>query len=576
MKRTIFALTIFLIAVGKIKAQVLPPDFLCVSNDTLYWELPINSCGPFVGYEIWASQNPNGPFSLQATVTNQLQDFYYFVNPSGGKWYFYLLSKYTCPGLTSIPSDTLDNRPPEVSPIQVVTIEGGQTVINWSPSPSPEVVGYIIYRQTPIGVVPVDTIYSGFSYIDLGTDPQSETVSYFVNALDPCGNISIFDAKHTSVYLEATVEPCRQSVVLTWNNYEGWVNGIAEQQIWASVNAGTLAQTADAGTSATRFEVLNITDGATYCFELRSVEAGTGVISKSNQVCLTVDVVQSAKGMYLQNVSVLGNNDVELTWYWPSNAELEEASILRSDFDADYQAIATPTLAQPLSAINNYTDQTSNAGGSNVFYRIQTIDACDSVLTSNYGSTIFLSVQPSQGNTNVLTWTPFDLENADLISYALYKIVGNSQSKIANLDPNANDYSDNFDPTNLDEAKACYFIVAKSEVVAQNGDIILQDSRSNIACSEPDARIYAPNAFVPEGFNQEFRPLIVLGDIASYEMRIHDRYGQEVFATNQPDQGWNGQRSGRNLPQGIYAYVIKIMQASGKRSEKRGTVLLIR
>ncbi|MBI5916207.1 MAG: gliding motility-associated C-terminal domain-containing protein, partial [Bacteroidetes bacterium] len=85
-----------------------------------------------------------------------------------------------------------------------------------------------------------------------------------------------------------------------------------------------------------------------------------------------------------------------------------------------------------------------------------------------------------------------------------------------------------------------------------------------------------PNAFAPEGFNQEFRPLIVLGDLTKYEMRIFDRYGQEVFVSTVPDEGWNGKKDGRDLAQGVYVYTINVTQASGKKTEKRGTVLLLR
>ncbi|MBK9018264.1 MAG: hypothetical protein IPM82_31795 [Saprospiraceae bacterium] len=153
MKKILAAFAFGFVFFGKMQAQILPPDFRCVRGDTLFWDLPVNNCGPFVGYEIWASQSPTGPFLLQGTVANQSQDFYAFVNPSGEQWYFYLTSNFNCPGQMAIPSDTLDNRPPVVSPIETVSVEGGLAVVNWAPSPSPEVFGYIIYRQTSIGVI---------------------------------------------------------------------------------------------------------------------------------------------------------------------------------------------------------------------------------------------------------------------------------------------------------------------------------------------------------------------------------------------------------------------------------------
>lgn len=576
MKKILAAIALGLVLLAKIEAQVLPPDFLCVRGDTLFWNLPSNSCGPFVGYEVWASQTQSGPFTLQGTVTNQAQDFFYFPNPSGVQWYFYLLSNYNCPGQTAIPSDTLDNRPPMISPIETVSVEGGLAVVTWEASPSPEVVGYVIYRETDIGVIPVDTVFGSLTYTDPNSDPTSGPESYFVNALDPCGNTSIFDVRHTSMFVEAEVVPCRQSVMLTWNNYEGWTNGIAEQQIWVGINGGALTLAADAGSSAGSYEVENVMDGATYCFEVRAVAAGNGLVAKSNQICLPVDIVESADGMFLQNVSVTGNDDVQLTWNWNPLAELVEVQILSSEQNADYQTIATQTPTPPLTALSTYTDDAGLAGEGKVFYKIQVKDVCDSVLTTNYGSTIYMTAIPGENNTNQLDWTAFDIENANVESYTVHKLVGSDDMVIGTVGVGTTSFEDSYDPTNLADAQACYYVVAKSLVTLQNGQTISQESRSNTACVSQAARIYVPNAFVPEGINQEFRPLIVLGDIASYELRVFDRYGHEVFMTNVVEQGWDGQKGGKNMPQGVYTYTIKLSQASGSRAEKRGVVLLIR
>ncbi|MCU0347189.1 MAG: gliding motility-associated C-terminal domain-containing protein [Saprospiraceae bacterium] len=574
MKKSILLLALALGFLGEITAQILPPDFSCVRGDTLFWDVPTNACGPFVSYEIWASQNPNGPFVLQATVTNPAQDFYAFVNPSGERWYFYLLSNFNCPGQVAVPSDTLDNRPPEVSPIVAVTVESGQAVVTWEPSPSPEVYAYVIYRQTSIGVVPVDTVFSGFTYTDPDADPTTGTVSYYVNALDPCGNTSIFDVKHTSMFAQAEAVPCRQSIRLTWNPYEGWTNAIVSQEVWVGVNGGALATSGNSiGTS---FELGNVMDGATYCFEIRAEEGATGATSTSNQVCIVADIVESARGMYLENVSVNASNETVVTWQWNPLAALVEAQVLRSEQNTDYQPIATVPTTPPLVATNTFNDADGGASAGKVFYTIQTLDGCDTMLTSNYGSTIHLTAVPGNDNQNLLNWTAFDIENATVSAYTVYKVTGLGESLLASLGNSATSTEDNYVPTSIEEAQACYYVVADFELATPNGDIIARESRSNTACVEQAARIFAPNAIVPEGINQEFRPLIVLGDMAEYELRVFDRYGHEVFSTNELSKGWDGRKNGKPLAQGTYAYYIRVKQANGKVTEKKGFVVLIR
>ena len=40
--------------------------------------------------------------------------------------------------------------------------------------------------------------------------------------------------------------------------------------------------------------------------------------------------------------------------------------------------------------------------------------------------------------------------------------------------------------------------------------------------------------------------------------------------------GWDGTRNGTDLPQGAYAYIIRLKQLSGGLVEEKGVVMLIR
>jgi len=576
MKKFFTILSFGFIFLSQVSAQIQPPDFLCVRGDTLFWDLPTNNCGPFNSYEVWGSQSQGGPFVLLGSVTNPAQDFYFHANPGGGTWYFYLLSNYNCPGQSALPSDTLDNRPPEISPIQSVSVVNGQVLITWTPSASPEVYAYVIYRQTPIGVVPIDTVFSGNTYLDTNAEPDMQQETYFVNALDQCGNTSIFDLQHSTVFLEGVLSPCRQSVELNWSLYQNWTNGIGEQQVWAGVNGAMPTLAGTIGSSATSFEFKNLNDGDIYCLYVQAVEAGSGVVSRSNEICITADIVQAVRDMFIQNVTVTPGNEVSVTWAWNPNAEINEVQILRSPQNANYQSIHIQTPQLPLSPESSYLDGTAQPGTGSVFYRIQTRDNCDTLALSTYGATIFLTGESIAPNTNQLVWKPLNIQNAEATSYEIFKITGGSETALGTVSSTVTSFDDDIDPTNLADAQACYFVIATASLATPNGDVTTIRSRSNTACIEQDARIMVPNAFAPEGFNQKFKPLIVLGDLVRYDMKIFDRYGQEIFTSNNPDDGWNGKKGGKNLPQGVFVYQIRVTQSNGKIVEKRGTVLLLR
>ena len=118
--------------------QVAAPAFLCVSNDTLFWEAPTNSCGPFNAYLIFASQDESGTYSQLAAITDPNQNFFIHENAGMGVWYYYLESDYDCPGQPVLQSDTLDNLIPEQARLESVSVSGTEVEVSWQPSPSPD------------------------------------------------------------------------------------------------------------------------------------------------------------------------------------------------------------------------------------------------------------------------------------------------------------------------------------------------------------------------------------------------------------------------------------------------------
>ena len=557
-------------------AQIAAPDLLCVKGDTLFWEIPVNNCGPFISYDIYISPDPGGPFTLLTSVNDPATDFHFNPNPSGQLLYYYLTSNHDCPGEIQLSSDTLNNRPPEVSPIRSASVIGGVVELNWYPSPSPETYAYIIYRETNIGVIPIDTVFSGTSYTDPDAVPGTQSESYFVNALDRCGNTSIFDVKHTTMFLQGEAVPCEQAIALNWNPYDHWQNGIDFHEIWVSEEGAPFAlfEGSAAADPAYSFPVDN--DGSEYCFYVVAQENVTGARARSSEFCITADIIQPADDTYIRNVTVLPDNSVDVTWGWNTLAEITQADVLRSDMNGNYASVFSENIQPPLPVAGNYNDTAADPASGTFFYQIETIDDCGDASRSTYGSTIFLTASPLADNTNTVTWTAMDIENAVPTSYDVFKVSGTQETLIATVDASMNSYEDAIDPAEPADAQACYYVIGKAVLTVPDGSTSSIQSRSNNDCIEQDVIIQVPNAFAPEGFNQEFRPLLTFADAADYRLQIFDRYGKKLFESRSPEDGWRGKSDGKKQPQGVYVYYIRVTQLSGREVEKKGTVLLIR
>lgn len=557
--------------------QIVAPDLLCISNDTLIWDIPVNTCGAFNTYEIYVGNSINGPFNLLTQITNPAQGTFFHVNPNAEIRYYYMSSDFNCPGQQVLTSDTINNQFPEITSISSLSVSGTDVEIRWPVSNSQEVRNYIIYRTTSAGVTPIDTVQNTTFYIDRNAAPTQQAETYFILAVDRCLHTSLFDNPQSTMLLRSEVSICEQSITLTWNPYENWIGGTSRQEVWVSIDGAAPQLAATIGANASTYTFTNANDNSTYCFSIRSFNDNLNTVASSSEACETLDIVQPIRNLILKNVSVNVLNEVNIEWCWDIDAEINNMEVLRSE-DAinDFTSIHSTPITAPLILNNDYQDLSSNASLGKQFYRIETTDDCDTTALSNYGSTIFLSGLAAEGFVNQLSWTALDINGAQPLVYELYRLVGTQSTWIATLDVNTLNYEDLVDASNPQESSVCYYVVCQASFTLPDSSVENIVSRSNTICVQQFSTVYVPNAFAPDGRNQIFKPVIVFGDNAEYNMSIYSRWGQKVFESSAPDIGWNGRYEGQNMPAGSYAYLIQITQPNGREEIIKGSLILIR
>jgi gliding motility-associated-like protein len=95
--------------------------------------------------------------------------------------------------------------------------------------------------------------------------------------------------------------------------------------------------------------------------------------------------------------------------------------------------------------------------------------------------------------------------------------------------------------------------------------------------AEVDCNVFIPNSFTPnlDELNQFFT--VHVSNVQFFEMRIHDRWGEEIFSSQDKDHGWNGNvHDGTPAPVGVYVYDVYIIMPNGKEISLRGMVNLLR
>jgi len=102
------------------------------------------------------------------------------------------------------------------------------------------------------------------------------------------------------------------------------------------------------------------------------------------------------------------------------------------------------------------------------------------------------------------------------------------------------------------------------------------DSTEGTVFVRPNYTIYIPNTFTP---NKDLKNDVfhVYGEgITDFDWRIFDRWGKQIFYTDDINMGWDGKVNGRNAPEGVYTYKLIYRDGTNKKNYLYGTVTIIR
>ncbi|MGB6036561.1 MAG: PKD domain-containing protein, partial [Cryomorphaceae bacterium] len=98
---------------------------------------------------------------------------------------------------------------------------------------------------------------------------------------------------------------------------------------------------------------------------------------------------------------------------------------------------------------------------------------------------------------------------------------------------------------------------------------------------EPEPAVFIPNTFTPngDGINDIFKISLSDSELDDYLFSVYNRWGELIFETTDPTQGWNGAANGSDyfVPTGVYPYYVKYSGiCQSETLENKGFVTLIR
>jgi len=258
----------------------------------------------------------------------------------------------------------------------------------------------------------------------------------------------------------------------------------------------------------------------------------------------------------------------------------------------------------PLANITNTNDVTICSGNTaiivvdvsgnppwNLSYAIN--GASQSVITSTSNPTLILSdiageytipiITDANGCSNIGSGSLLlDVLNTPIASFDLFPQPANELQPEITFTNNSIfvenwywDFGDGFSNISDYNTIHSYFEAGTYQVslIVANG--VCSDTIQHQLTIDPVYTLYVPDAFTPnnDGLNDIFSPKGQ--SISEFEMYVYNRWGEQVYYTDDINMGWNGKiENNKRVLLGEYSYILKIIDDLGVFHTIKGRVLL--
>jgi gliding motility-associated-like protein len=116
-------------------------------------------------------------------------------------------------------------------------------------------------------------------------------------------------------------------------------------------------------------------------------------------------------------------------------------------------------------------------------------------------------------------------------------------------------------------------------VTNPEGCVLMGTLNKDLTVIDPDCNadgVFIPNAFSPNGDGENDVLQVYSNFITGMELRIFNRWGEEVFKSFSQGDSWDGTFNGELLPPGVYGYFLMVECPPDKEYVTKGSVVLLR
>ncbi|MBC8266763.1 MAG: gliding motility-associated C-terminal domain-containing protein [Flavobacteriales bacterium] len=528
---------------------------------------------------------PDTAFQFPAQTCGSYQAFYIALDDASG-----------CVSNSSIEGANLqDTISPNTPIIDVVTVAGGKSEINWT-STSSDVDVYVIYILDEFGAwITIDSVFGALNttYIYNGSIASDKFESFRVRALDSCDNASGTSLIHNTIHLESELDVCAYSIYFNWNNYNNMVGNLSHYKVMITENTasgGTINTEERFNIGSNNYTLKDIASGSIYDVVVVAYNSDSTIASYSNVINVNADLFPKPQFNYITTATVNHETEaIELSCYVDNAAVIDYYKVFRSKrYEENYISIANI----PFNGQANiyYTDNSVSTSDHFYKYQVYPVDTCGVMIgvgsvefagDTSFAQSVLIEAISNKDMTNDIEFNNYDGWLGDDVEYNLYRSVNRgdfSALALATFTGGSDSYSfqDNVVEFTDGNGRFCYYVEALEGSTNPYG--FVERSKSNISCVSQTPILIVPNTFTPndDEQNEIFYPTTSFVSEIGYSFAIYDKWGHEIFRTNDPSKGWDGNFLGNPVQNGNYVYHVQYINGIGMLTEKTDVVNLLR
>lgn len=467
-----------------------------------------------------------------------------------------------------------DSVAPPNAIIDYVTVDQLQLKLQWQQTNYFRFGAYLIFRKAnhpDSAFTLINTIrnIADTVFYDVNVAVNNLSYCYYVLVRDLCGKASNFDPNtvHCSIHLSAVPSsiPAINAVQVRWNPYQGWLpnNYLLYRRAQAEPSFSLLATL-----PATQTEYLDVSlCQGIYEYFVEATLNARNLKSTSNQASASPNYNFPSRPLNIQLVTVQDDAYLRLNWSKSGTRNVQNYIINRISDNGNTRVNAFATLPPTDTTFNDFT---ANPHAQWYQYEVFEVDSCGNQSPIGYiGRSIHLTSNKADFEI-FLQWNPY-LEWPEGVAF--YQIERQNPTtltweNIGATQAGVRRYHDVFNNSSFPEY--VYRVWAHRN---NNPNI---RSLSNTTRQILPTTIFVPNAFTPNnnGVNDYFE---IKGlHLAKFELYIFDRWGQEVFRSNNAQIMWDGTIKGEPAMPGTFAWILRIEGFDGTQDKLHGVVHLIR